>query len=325
MKTMKHTRDSGAWRYLFLVIVGSMIIAACSSNDSASDETVPPSQVDAAGTSLYSGGDGETNEETAAEAPYAGVTIADDGTVVFPQTKVSAFDAKVIRDGRIDIRIEAGQFDVRGAELRSIAADLGGYVASGESHIEEYDEDRYAVGWFTLRIPSDRFEDAVARVEGLGERVSSSISSQEVTEEYVDLEGRLNYWEQQEAFYSKLLNEAESIDDLVTVQTQMQNVLLNIEQIEGRLRYLDGRTAFATLTVGLSEVPDLIAPPPVEPTTEPGPIERAFDQAGEVLLATVAFLIVASAVVIPLGILALIAWLLVRLFLPRRRVASAEE
>ena len=325
MNTTKHTRASGAWRYLLLVIIGSMIIAACSSNDSASDETVPPSEFDVSGTNDSEGGEGEVFRGTNAEAPYASATIADDGTLIFPQISSSSFDAKVIRDGRIDIRIEAGQFDVRGAELRSIAADLGGYVASGESHIEEYDEDRYAVGWFTLRVPSDRFEDAVARVEGLGERVSSSISSQEVTEEYVDLEGRLNYWKQQEAFYSKLLNEAQSIEDLVAVQTQMQDVLLNIEQIEGRLRYLDGRTSFATLTVGMTEVPDLIAPPPVEPTTEPGPIERAFDQAGEVLLATVAFLIVASAVVIPLGILALIAWLIVRLFAPRRKVASAEE
>lgn len=331
MNTTKHTRESGAWRYLLLVIVGSMIIAACSgdSDGAAAETTFAPIDSGSESSDGLQGGESEFFRGTNAEAPYASETVGDDGAVLFPQISSSAFDAKVIRDGRIDIRIESGDFDVRGAELRSIAADLGGYVASGESHIEEYDDDRYAVGWFTLRIPSNRFEDAVARVEGLGERVSSSLSSQDVTEEYVDLEGRLSYWEQQEVFYTKLLNEAQTIDDLVAVQLQMQDVLLNIEQLEGRLRYLDGRTSFATLTVGLTEVPDVIAPPPVEPTTEPGPIERAFDQAGEVLLATVAFLIVAAAVVIPLGILALIAWLIVRLFAPRRKVApvvaSADE
>jgi hypothetical protein len=326
MSATKQTRQIGAWRYALLVIVGSMIVAACSSDDSGSDEpatALNESAVDA--VDFTQGGESEFFKGTDAEEPYASVAIADDGTVLFQQAPTSAFDAKVIRDGRIDIRIDAGDFDVRGAELRSIATDLGGYIASGESYIEEHDDDRYAVGWFTLRIPSNRFDDAVSRVEGLGERVSSSLSSQDVTEEYVDLEGRLNYWEQQEAFYSKLLNEAQTIEDLVAVQTQMQDVLLNIEQIEGRLRYLDGRTSFATLTVGLTEVPDVIAPPPVEPTTEPGTIERAFEQAGEVLLATVAFLIVASAVVIPLGILALIAWLIVRLFAPRRKVVPAEE
>jgi hypothetical protein len=150
------------------------------------------------------------------------------------------------------------------------------------------------------------------------------VSSQDVTEEYVDLEGRLSYWEQQEAFYTKLLNEAVTIDDLVTLQTRMQDVLLNIEEIEGRLRYLDGRTAFATLTVGLTEVPDEIAPV-VEEDLDPGPIAEAFDQAGEVLLATVAFMIVAVAVVVPLVIVALLAWLIFRMMVPRKRDEQTVE
>jgi hypothetical protein len=175
-----------------------------------------------------------------------------------------------------------------------------------------------------MKVPSDRFEDAVDRVERLGVRVSSAVSSQDVTEEYVDLEGRLSYWEQQEAFYTKLLNEAVTIDDLVTLQTRMQDVLLNIEEIEGRLRYLDGRTAFATLTVGLTEVPDEIAPVVVE-DLDPGPIAEAFDQAGEVLLATVAFMIVAVAVVVPLVIVALLAWLIFRMMVPRKRDEQTVE
>jgi hypothetical protein len=209
--------------------------------------------------------------------------------------------------------------------VRAIAAELGGYVSSGESYIEQYDDGRYAVGWVTLKIPSDRFEVAVDRVELLGERVSSSLSSQDVTEEYVDLEGRLNYWEQQEQFYSKLLDKAESIDDLVTIQTRMQEVLLNIEQIEGRLRYLDGRTSYATLTVGLTEVPDILVP---FDDGDPNPIQEAFDQAGDVLLATVGFLIIAAAVAIPIAILVLFAWLIFKLFTPKRKespVASQES
>jgi len=199
-----------------------------------------------------------------------------------------------------------------------IAADLGGYVASGESYIEELDEDRYAVGWFTIRIPSDRFDDAVDQVEKLGARVSASLSSQDVTEEYVDLEGRLDYWREQEAFYTRLMQEATTIDDLVTLQTRMQDVLLNIEQIEGRLRYLDSRTDFATLRVGFTEVPDGgIVPVPGE--TEPSTIANAFDQAGEVLLATVSFIIVSIAVAIPIGILVLFAYGVFRLFLRANR------
>ncbi|GMQ98749.1 MAG: hypothetical protein BMS9Abin17_1276 [Acidimicrobiia bacterium] len=306
-------------RLVMVALVVAVVAAACSassSDDSASQTTYAASSGDAGGA------------ETADTVPAAGETsarenyesvLADDGSVVFTRAGSTSIDAKVIRDGRVDLRIGQGAFGTSAAELRLIAADLGGYVSSGESRIEEFDEDRYAVGWFTLRIPTDRFDDAVARIEGLGERVSSSLTSQDVTEEYVDLEGRLRYWRQQEAFYSRLMDEATSIEDLVTLQTRMQDVLLNIEQIEGRLRYLDSRTTFATLTVGLTEVPDeTVVPEPVEPD-EPGTISVAFEQAGEVLLATVAFLIVASAVVIPIGILALFAYAIARLFVTLRR------
>jgi len=313
-------------RLAFAAVVIAIVAAACSSSSDSLQEV---------STDVNGGGPKSTEADRAIggsdgadvineQGSYAVVT--DGSSVTFTKIADQPFDARVIRNGSVDLRIDPGSFGSSAAEIRSIAADLGGYVASGESRIEEFDEDRYAVGWFTIRIPSDRFDDAVARIEILGERVSSSLSSQDVTEEYVDLEGRLNYWREQEAFYTRLMEEATTIDDLVTLQTRMQDVLLNIEQIEGRLRYLDSRTEFATLTVGLTEVPDGPIGPvePVEPT-KPGPIAQAFDQAGEVLLATVAFMIVAGAVVVPFGILSLFVYALMRLFLSLRRKEEPAE
>lgn len=305
-------------RVLLVVMAVSVVVAACSSSDDAGTAAITEAATSEEGaevapeeTRAIAGGDSAGNYDV----------VLEDGTVLFQQTSNTAFDAKIIRDGSIDLRIEPGTFGTSSSQLRQIAADLGGYVASGESRIEELEDGRYAVGWFTIRIPSDRFEDAVDRVEVLGERVSASLSSQDVTEEYVDLEGRLSYWREQEAFYSRLMEEATTIEDLVTLQTRMQDVLLNIEQIEGRLRYLDSRTNFATLTVGLTEVPSETEP--VEPS-EPGPIEEAFDQAGEVLLATVGFIIVASAVAIPIGILVLVAFGVFKLFTRKPRKDTTE-
>jgi hypothetical protein len=308
-------RRMGWTHVLLFVIAMSMVIAACSSDDAGTEG------VDEVTLTAIEGGSTEVEAPSAGGGDGAYRAVAEDGVVIFEES-VSSFDAKVIRDGSVDLRIEPGSFGVSSAQIRQIAADLGGYVASGESRVEQFDEERYASGWFTIRIPSDRFDDAVERVEALGERVSASLSSQDVTEEYVDLEGRLNYWREQEAFYARLMQEATTIEELVTVQTRMQDVLLNIEQIEGRLRYLDSRTDFATLTVGLTEVPDAtiaaVAP------AEDGPIAEAFDQAGEVLLATVSFIIVAAAVAIPLAILVLIAYGVYRLFGRSSRKQPAE-
>jgi hypothetical protein len=310
------TRRTGWARILLFVMTVSIVAAACSANDEATTVT----------TIASAGGEGGMDDSTAPEPESRQVgtaydVVLDDGMIVFEQVG-STFDAKIIRDGSVELRIEPGSFGTTAGQVRAIAADLGGYIASGESRVEQFEDDRYAVGWYTIRIPSDRFDEAVARVEQLGERVSASLSSQDVTEEYVDLEGRLDYWREQEAFYLRLMEEATTIEELVTVQTRMQDVLLNIEQIEGRLRYLDSRTDFATLTVGLTEVPDTTVAP-VDPK-DPGPIAEAFEQAGEVLLATVSFMIIATAVAIPIAIVVLFAFGIFRLFTrPTRRGTAA--
>ena len=328
-------RNRVAVRVVVAVMAMAVVTAACTSAGDSSQKASATldgggesSPISVVSRSDVGGGSVEAVEDQPVSETDAVSTVAADGSVMFRETSSQVFDAKIIRDGRLDLRVEPGSFGANTERIRVIAADLGGYVASGETHIEELDEDSYAVGWYTMRIPSDRFDEAVGRVEQLGQRVSASLSSQDVTEEYVDLDGRLTYWRQQEAFYSNLMDEVTEVNQLIALQKQMQEVLLTIEQIEGRKRYLDSRTDFATLTVGLTELPGGPVVPPVEPVpADQGTIERAFEQAGEVLLATVAFIIVAAAVAIPMGILVLMVYGALRVILAttRRREHPAES
>ena len=277
------------------MLAAVLLLAACSGSDDSSMEVAPASLDYATEETIAVGGEGADAELLKAQGVDVSAAIGTDVPV----------DLKVIRDGQVDIRVEPGTFGQVSAQLRSIAADLGGYITAGETNLQEIDDVTYTVGWITLRVPEDRFDDALDRVDGLGERLSLSVSSQDVTEEYVDLEGRLSYWRSQEEFYTRLMDEATEIDDLVIIQTRMQDVLLNIEQIEGRLRYLDSRTSFSTLTVGLTEVPGST---PIDEPDDPGIIESAIEQAGTVLLATIGGLIVAAAFVLPIALLALVGF-----------------
>ncbi len=304
------------------LVAGMLLLGACSGSGSESVTTLVG---DAASVE---GGAAAVDRDTAGTATSAdrSADAGGEAPARFEVEAALALDQRIIRDGRIDLRIEPGDFAARAAELRRIAEDLGGYIAGAESHIEEVDQERYSVGWFTLRIPEDRFEDAMAKVEGLGERLDLTLSSQDVTEEYVDLQSRLRYWRNQEAFYSRLLDEATTVQDLVAVNSQMEQVLTAIEQIEGRLRYLESRTSFSTLTVGLTEVPSeapVAAPEPSAPTM----LGEAVDMAGQVLLGTIGFLIVAAAFLLPLGAVALVAYLIYRLVVAvmRRRTSVTES
>ncbi len=294
-----------------------LLLGACSGDSGEASETI-----------------GYGAEEYVTTVAYASDENMASGDVDMEETQMIAIAApigtdvpdglKVIRDGRVELRVEVGTFGQISSQLRSIAQDLGGYITAGETYLQEIDGVNYTVGWLTMRIPEDRFDDALDRVDGLGERLSLNVSSQDVTEEYVDLEGRLRYWKTQEEFYTRLMAEATEIDDLVTIQTRMQDVLLNIEQTEGRLRYLDSRTSFSTLTVGLTEVPGST---PIEEPDDPGVLEEAIDQAGEVLFATVGGLIIGAAFAFPFILLALIGlglWMAIRA-IRRRKPDQAES
>ena len=297
-----------------ILVVAALLLAACSGSSETvgEDESLAYDQAEAPATTMAMAEEMKAVEGGDANGALF-VAAAPIGTDVPP-------GLKVIRDGRVDLRVDPGTFEQISSQLRSIAQDLGGYITAGETYLQEIDGVDYTVGWMTIRIPEDRFDDALSRVDGLGERLSLNVSSQDVTEEYVDLEGRLRYWKTQEEFYTRLMAEATEIEDLVTIQTRMQDVLLNIEQIEGRLRYLDSRTDFSTLTVGLTEVPGTT---PVEEPDDPGVLEQAIDQAGTVLLATIGGLIVGAAFVLPFALLAAVAfalWMAIRSVRRRKRV-----
>jgi hypothetical protein len=313
---MTRSNRTGKVRIAAAVLLAAvLLLAACSGSDDSSSVTTAAVGMDyETEQTMAAGGDDVAMDAELAKAQGVDVSAAI-GTD-------APIEVKVIRDGQVDIRVEPGTFSQVSAQLTNIAADLGGYITAGETHLQEIDDVSYTVGWLTLRVPEDRFDDALTRVDGLGERLSLSVSSQDVTEEYVDLEGRLSYWRSQEEFYMRLMREATEIDDLVTIQTRMQDVLLNIEQIEGRLRYLDSRTSFSTLTVGLTEVPGST---PIDEPDDPGIIEQAIEQAGTVLLATIGGLIVGAAFILPIAMLALVGFGLWRAIVAVRKPKSTQD
>lgn len=312
--TRNLARKRSTW--IVLALLAALVAGACTSARSGSGDGTAGEAADETTSDLATFADepdpGPVAALEAAETAE-GSARADDLVVGAAATE----GLRVIRDGRVDVRVEPGTFDQAATEVRVIAEDLGGYVSGGETHLETIDGKDHAVGWFTVRVPSARFEEAMARVDDLGERLNLEVSSQDVSEEYVDLESRLRSWRSQEAFYARLMEDATTVEDLVAIQTRMQDVLLNIEQIEGRIRYLDARTEYATITAGISEVPGTV--PPIEPPAAPGIVASALEQAGAVLLGTVGFLIVAAAFLLPIVMVAVTVYVLFRAVQATRR------
>ena len=159
------------------------------------------------------------------------------------QTPVTT-ERKLIKNGSIEF--EVNDVDKAKASINDLVKETGGYISSD-------DQNNYSgAPRFTqvARVPSDKLDDFIAKVEGLAKKVDSkNISTQDVTEEFIDVETRLATKKELEARYRELLQQAKTVKDMLEVETQLNNVRGEIESMEGRLKYLTNQVSFSTLTI----------------------------------------------------------------------------
>jgi hypothetical protein len=164
----------------------------------------------------------------------------------------------IVRNGDISLVVE----DVPQAqeEISQLAVRLGGWVVN--SNI--YGEEAEMRGWISIRIPSEKFDQTLAELRALAVRVTSeSTSTQDITEEYVDLESRLRNAEATESQYLTLLNRAEEVEDILKIYDALSRIRYEIEQIKGRMQYLEQISAMSQISINLT--PELSLRPLVPP------------------------------------------------------------
>ncbi|MDA0270711.1 MAG: DUF4349 domain-containing protein [Chloroflexi bacterium] len=159
----------------------------------------------------------------------------------------STIGRTVIRNGQMELAVESVTDSFE--RVRQMTEAAGGFVA--DSTI--YGRGDHQSASLTLRVPADRFGQVMADLRLLGIDVNSlSTSSQDVTEEYADLEATLRNLTAVESQYLELLGRTETIGDVLMVQDRLNQVRLQIERVQGRINLLDHLTSLATISVYLT-------------------------------------------------------------------------
>ena len=157
-------------------------------------------------------------------------------------------NAKIILQGEMDLQSQA--FDEADAFLRTLTADLGGYLESTSIN----GETGYRYAAYTVRIPQKQYDSFFAQVGEKCHVLSSSSQAQNITEEYVDLEVRLASQRTKHARLLALLEKADSMETIIALQTELANTEYEIERMTGSLRRYDSLVDFSTVSLTLSEV-----------------------------------------------------------------------
>ncbi len=208
---------------------------------------------------------------------------------------------KVIRNGTM--RLEVAALDAALGSLRALLQANGGHIAN-ESRSQDEGQGRQAA--VTCRVPAERLDEVVARLREVGREESIQLGSDDITEQYVDLEVRLRTQQQLEVRLRQLLERSSNdLSDLLEIEREVARVRTEIDQMEGRKRLWDQQVSLSTLTVLLHE------PRPIG-ANEGGvwrTLRQAFRQAADNFVASVADVIAATGGIIPVAAaLALAFW-----------------
>jgi len=217
---------------LLMLVLSVFTLASCGGDYSASIDT----------EDMYEGG-------------YKGDDVIENGTAVGEGGAIKDETAKIIRI--VNINGESKNFEKTTEEIQGQVKDSGGYIESsdirgGKSYINGSVDERIAT--YVIRIPADKLDAFLSNTKGLINVTASSESTEDVTLDYYDIQSRLDTLKSKKTALEKMLEKAESLDDILTIQESLYDVIEEIEAYQSKLNLYDNKVNYSTVNLTVQEV-----------------------------------------------------------------------
>lgn len=232
------------------------------------------------------------------------------------QQQGPTIEPRFIRNGSLRLEVELLEAAIEAAT--GIAEAAEGFVAESEQREGAEGARR---GSMLLRVPSESLQDVITDVSTLGDVLSVSVTSTDISREYFDLETRLAVKRETVARLQALMERSGDLQDLLAVERELGRATEELESLEGQVRYYDQRVALSDLRV------TLIEPGAVLTTGAFYPIVEAIRDSARVFAESAAELLRLVVRALPWLILAILGWIALRrfVFTGRGKKEEAEE
>ena len=212
-------------------------------------------------------------------------------------------EQKIIK--RANLTIESNNIDQIEDKIIELVKNNKGYISDSRNWLDQNKRKYYS---FNLKIPAENFNQILEQLsdEEYGKIISRSISSQDVTEQYMDLDIRLDNLLAQEDRYKKLLNQTKKVKEILDIENELNRIRTEIERLQGRKKYLDNQINYSTINVKIRQ------PEPISSGT-PG-IIKAIKNAINKMLEQFYEIIILIGTIIPYFVILAIGYLLYKKF-----------
>jgi DNA repair exonuclease SbcCD ATPase subunit len=158
---------------------------------------------------------------------------------------------QLILTGEIRLRVE--EFEAAQSNLTTLAASYGGFVSDSTQEVNERGNETWTQGTVVIRVPRENFTALFEDAQEVGTVQQATRRSEDVTDQLVDLEARLENLRSERDRLRTLYEQANTTEDILEVQERLSDVQGEIERLEARIRSLRNQVAFSTITVHMQE------------------------------------------------------------------------
>lgn len=229
-----------------------LLCSACgggsSANTAAGDTAASSAASVEYGSSGGTGMDMELYQPAAPQESQSAAVGEDGGSSVYQNSS-----AKLIR--RAELSIQTTQFDQAAQSLQELVEQYGGYFERSSVYGGSYrDVNAQRSGEYVVRIPAEKYQAFLSASGDLGYVTQLTESSEDVGEQYYDTESRLKTQRTKQERLLELLEKAETMEDIISLENALSEVEYQIEQYTSTLNRYDALIGFSTFNIYLNEV-----------------------------------------------------------------------
>jgi DNA repair exonuclease SbcCD ATPase subunit len=210
----------------------------------------------------------------------------------------------IIKTGTLLIHVD--DVDEGLTRVQKVVAAHGGELVKVERR--KYEDDDSCV--VAVRVPAEHFDAAIASTQKIGDVVELVVEAEDVTEEYIDLQMRLdNQIKARDRFIEILRTRTGKLEDVVALQREINGTTEEIERLAGKLLYLKNRAAFSSIYITLHRPREEVVAAEKDELSVLEQVLAALVEAVNALFGVILFLVQVAIVAVPLALVALLALL----------------
>ncbi|MBX7152490.1 DUF4349 domain-containing protein [bacterium] len=150
-----------------------------------------------------------------------------------------------------DLAMEIDKYDEAMTQIQMLTEQAGGYISNS---ITEIPYENVKRGTVNIRIPAVKFESVAGELKKLAKKIESEgVRGEDVTEEFYDLEARLENKRRTEKRFQEILRSANTVKEILDVEREISNVREEIDRFEGRKKFLLDQTGMSTINLTIHE------------------------------------------------------------------------